>query len=105
MSCQRRCSASVCSDRISLARPRSFEMRRPLSLLSLSDSCPSPARGEGLGTGDLPRLAGFVESDEGEFALRNNGLGVAVSLTGDRLGSQSQRGAALLEQIDIDAEL
>src|SRR5437764_10653380 len=101
MSCQRRCSASVWSDRISLARPRSFEMRRPLSRLSLRDSCPSPARGEGLVIPDLPRLARFIQRHEGEFALCDHGFGLAVALAGNRLGFEAQRRATLLKQFDI----
>src|SRR5436305_4909159 len=104
MSCQRRCSASVCSDRISLARPRSLEMRRPLSLLSLRDSFPSPARGEGLGTGDLPRLSRFIERNKREFALGHDGFKVTVTLAGDRLGFEAHRGAALFQQLDVDTE-
>src|SRR4029079_3310783 len=80
-------------------------MRRPLSLLSLRDSFPSPARGEGLDTGDLPRLSCFAERDEGELALRGQRFKVAIALARDRHGLQAKRGAALLQEVDIDAEL
>jgi len=71
---------------MSLARARSLEMRRPLSLLSLRDSFPSPARGEGLVMRDLPRLARLIQRDEGKFAFRHRGFAVAVALAGDGFG-------------------
>src|SRR5947209_2350895 len=54
--------------------------------------------------GDLPRLAGFVEGNEGEFALGNRGFKVAVALAGDRFRFQPKRSAPVLQQLDIDAE-
>src|SRR5689334_750871 len=89
---------------MALARSRSLAMRCPLSLLSMRDSFPSPARGEGLGTGDLPRLARLVERDEGELAFGHGGFGVAIALPRDRFGLEPERSAALLHQVDIDAE-
>src|SRR5436305_14495491 len=55
--------------------------------------------------GDLPRLAGFVERDEGEFALGHDGFALTVARPRNRLGPEAKRRAALLEQCDIDAEL
>src|SRR3954471_21142482 len=94
--CQSRCSASDDSDRISFARPRSLEMRRPLSLLLLRASCPSPARGEGLGTGDLTRLSLLVQRDEGELAFRDDLFAVPVAFPRDGFGLELQRRAACL---------
>src|SRR5207237_9152460 len=78
-------SAAVGFARISRARSRSSRARwrssfegTPLTLPPLSGSFPLPVRGEGLFTADLTRIAGFVEGDEGELALRHDGLGFAV---------------------------
>src|SRR6476469_9740781 len=51
------------------------------------------------------RLVLVVERDEGELALRHDGFVFAVALAGNRFGLEPQRGAALLQQVDIDAEL
>ena len=54
---------------------------------------------------DRPRLVLVVERDEGEFALGHDGFNVAVTLAAYRFGFQAERSAALLQQVDIDAEL
>src|SRR4051812_28482868 len=54
---------------------------------------------------DLPRLVVGVEGDEGEFALGHDGFKVAVALAADRFGFEAERRAALLQEINIDAEL
>src|SRR5690348_13978028 len=54
---------------------------------------------------DLPRLSVLIERDEGEFAFRDPGLAVAVALAGDGFGLEAERSTALLQQLDIDAEL
>jgi hypothetical protein len=64
-------------------------MRRPLSLLSLRDSFPSPARGEGQVIGDLPWLAAFVERNEGELALSHDGFRFAVAVASDGFGLEA----------------
>ena len=60
-----------------------------LTLPPLRGSLPLPIWGEGLGTGDLPRLARFIERHEGELAFRDDGLGVAIALAGDGFGVQA----------------
>ena len=86
--CQSRCSASVGS-RAHFAWPvaRSFgRLRRPLSLLSAARQLSLSREGRGARHRDLPRLARFVERDEGELALRHDRFAVAVALAGDRFG-------------------
>src|SRR5439155_13362378 len=103
---QRRRSAGVGFNRISLARwCRDVRCSLTLPLGSAERVPPSPVKGEGLFIPDLPRLARLVERDEGEFAFRYGGFLLAVALAGDGFGFEAQRGAALLQELDIDAEL
>src|SRR3954451_17149726 len=54
---------------------------------------------------DLPRLSCFVERDEGELAFRDDGFRVSVPGPRDRFCLEPQRRAALLQQVDENAEL
>src|SRR5688500_662360 len=111
---QSRCSEGVGLARIARARSRSCRRRVRASLsgtpLTLPLGCaewapPSPVTGEGLSIRNLPRLARLIERDEGEFALRHHRLALPVPLPRQRLGLEAQRGAALFQELDIDAEL
>jgi hypothetical protein len=55
----------------------------PLSLASLRDAFPSPARGEGLGTHNLPRLVIPIQRNEGEFTRRHFKFPGAVAFSRD----------------------
>ena len=62
------------------ARWRSSFEGTPLTLPPLRGSLPLPIWGEGLVTGDLPRLARLVQRHEGELALRHDPLALPVAL-------------------------
>src|SRR6476469_6209881 len=109
---QSRRSAGVGLARICRARSRSWRLRSrssfegtPLTLPPLRGSFPLSARGEGLFTVDLPRLSRFIQRDEGELAFRNDCLALPIPLPRDSFRLQAHRRAALLQQVDIDAEL
>src|SRR5437660_9641645 len=50
---------------------------------------------------DLPRLAAFIQRDEGEFALGHERFRLAVPFPRQGFGLEAQGRAALLQQIDI----
>src|SRR6476619_137492 len=54
---------------------------------------------------DLPRLACFVERDEGEFALGHYFLAVPVAFASEGFGLERERRPPGLEQLDVNAEL
>src|SRR5213080_1339960 len=89
--------ARICRarSRSSWARWRSSFEGTPLTLPPLRGSFPLPKWGEGLGTGDLPRLAALIQRDKDEFAFRHRRFAVAITLPRNRFRLEAQRSAPL----------